>query len=80
MDVNQLGLANTTTLAATARITAKNTPSTIVMTTSAAECRVMLDGQVVVSDSGNLTIQGLKVTSQTLTVRAGSYMEVFKVA
>lgn len=80
MDVNQLGQASTTTLAATARITAKNTASTAVMTTSAAECRVQLDGQIVVSTSGTLTIQGLKVSSQTLTVRAGSYLRIYKVA
>lgn len=75
-----VGQLSGTTWAATARITAKNTASTVVMTTSAAECQVYLTGQVVVSGSGNFTIQGLKVTSQTLTIRSSSWVKAVKVA
>lgn len=80
MDAAQLGQANTTTLAATARITTKSTASTVAMTTAAAECEVRICGQIIVSTSGNLTAQGLSVTSGTLTVRAGSYLKAIKVA
>lgn len=80
INAEQIGQTNTTTWAATARITAFNTASTTVMTTSAAQCHVRIFGQVVVSGAGNLTAQGLKVTSQTLTVDASSWMWAFKVA
>jgi len=80
INAEQFGQLATTTLAATARITAFNTASTIVMTTSAAQCFVKIFGQVVVTGAGNLTAKGLKVTSQTLTINAASRMMAYKVA
>lgn len=75
-----IGQLATTTWAATARITALNTASTILMTTSAAQCHARIFGQIVVTGPGNLTLQGLKVTSQTLTIDASSWMMARKVA
>jgi hypothetical protein len=74
------GQTSGTAWGATTRITAKNTASVIVFTTSAAEGLVIISGQIIVSTSGNLTIQGLKVTSQTLTVRVGSWLTAVKTA
>lgn len=76
----QFGQLATTTWAATARITALATASTIVLTTSAAEGVIRIFGQIVVTNAGNLTTQGLKVTSQTLTINASSFMKARKVA
>jgi hypothetical protein len=80
IDALHVGQLNTTGWAATARITAFNTASTTVMTTSAAQCHVKIFGKVVVAGSGNLTIRGLKVTSGTLTYNGSSMMWAFKVA
>lgn len=74
------GQTNTTTSAATARITALNTGSTIICTTSAAITQNYIWGQIIVTGSGNLTIQGLKVTSGTLTVYGASKMNVRRIA
>ena len=79
-EANQSGQVSTTTMGATARVTAINTVSTTLMTTSGAECWVHISGQIVVSTSGNLVARGLKVTSQTLTYRGSSWMRAFKVA
>jgi hypothetical protein len=35
---------------------------------------------LVVSTTGNFSIQALKITNQTFTVRAGSYVSMVKVA
>jgi hypothetical protein len=80
IEATQTGQLATATPAATARIAAFNTASTVCMTTSAAECQVQICGQVVVSGSGNLTARGLKVTSGTLTYRSSSWMMARKVA
>lgn len=80
INAEQIGQLATTTWGATARITAVNTSSTIVMTTSAAQCYVKIFGKIIVTDSGNLTAKGLKVTSQTLTVDGSSWMMAYKVA
>lgn len=61
-------------------ITALNTATATYMTTSASKCMVMMWGTIVTTGSGNLTIQGLAVTSQTLTIDAGSHLEAFKTA
>lgn len=74
------GQTSTTGIAATARITALNSASTIIGTTASAETANRITGKLVVTASGNLTIQGLKVTSGTLTVRASSWLRVFRVA
>lgn len=75
----QIGQLSTTTWAATALITANNTASTVLMTTASAECSVLIRGQIVVSNTGNLTMRGLKVTSGTLTYRANGWMWAHKV-
>lgn len=80
VDAVHLGQLATTTLAATARITALNTGSTTVGTTAAAELMCRIVGQIVVTTSGNLTCQALKVTSGTFTINASSQMWARRVA
>lgn len=74
------GQLATTTLAATARITALNTGSTIIGTTGSAEVTGRIFGQIIVTTAGNLTCQALKVTSGTLTINASSQMWARRVA
>lgn len=77
---NFFGQLATTTLGATARITAVNTASTTVGTTANVETKHIITGVIVVSDSGNLTISGLKVTSGTLTHRSSSWLKVVRIS
>jgi len=76
----QSGQLSTTTLSATARITALNTSSTIVGTTANAELMIRIFGKIIVTTGGNLTIQGLKVTSGTFTINASSFMWAQRIA
>lgn len=76
----QVGQLANNTWGATAKITALHTASTTLMTTSAAQCNVRIAGHIVVTVAGNLTAEGGVITSQTLTVDAGSSIEAFKVA
>lgn len=77
---NFFGQLATTTLGATARITAVNTGSTTVGTTANVETKHIITGVIVVSDSGNLTISGLKVTSGTLTHRSSSWLKAVRIS
>lgn len=79
-EANQSGQLSTTTLGATARVTAVNTASTTLFTTSAAEGFLHISGKIVVSNGGNLVARGLKVTSQTLTWRGSSWMRVRRIS
>jgi hypothetical protein len=74
------GQTSTTAFGATARITALNTGSTTVGTTANAQITGWIFGQIVVTTSGNLTAQALKVTSGTLTMNASSWMRAYRVA
>lgn len=74
------GQTSGTAFGATALITALSTGSTTVHTTSAAQGMVRIFGKIVVTASGNLTAQGLKVTSQTLNVSASSFMRAYKIS
>jgi hypothetical protein len=80
VDYNHFGQLATTTLGATARVTAINTASTTLGTTASAETLARMTGKIVVSDGGSLVVRGLKVTSGTYTVRASSFLRVTKVA
>jgi hypothetical protein len=80
IEANHSGQTTTTAWGATARITALNTASTTLGTTNNAETQARITGIIVVSNSGNLTIQGLKVTSGNYTVRASSWLKVVQIA
>lgn len=77
---NQAGQLSTTTWGATARITAVNTSSTVLGTTANVETKAILTAKIVVSTSGNITIQGRKVTSGNFIVRGSSWLKVTKIA
>lgn len=62
------------------RITAKNTAGGVVCNVSTAEWMVRITGLVIVTSSGNFSIQALKVTSQTLFIRPGAFVDLFKIA
>jgi hypothetical protein len=79
LEANQMGQLATTTLAATARITAVNTSSTVCGTTASAETKAILTGKIVVSTAGNITIQGRKVTSGNFVIRSSSWLKVTKI-
>lgn len=67
----------------TCRITAKNTAGVTVLTTSAAEGQLYMSGIIVVSTSGNFSIQALRLSgggAQHLYIRPGSRVTVMKVA
>jgi hypothetical protein len=67
----------------TCRVTTKNTAGITGLTTSAAEGKVYLTGIIIVSDAGNLSIKGLRLSgggAQHLYIRAGSFVTVMKVA
>jgi len=78
-EFNMHGNLSATTIS-TSRVTAKNTPGGVVLTTSTAEGIILMSGIIVVSDSGNFSVKGLKVTSQNLYIRAGSHVRIRKVA
>lgn len=71
--------SNTGVAPVTTRITAKYTAGAVMLPT-AAEGQVIMHGMIIVSTAGNFSIQALKVTSQTLTIRAGSHVNIIKVA
>ena len=67
----------------TCRVTAKNTAGITLLTTSAAEGKIYLSGIIIVSTSGNFSIQGLRILgggAQHLYIRPGSYVSVMKIA
>ena len=41
---------------------------------------LLISGIIIVSTTGTLSIQGLKLTNQTLAVRAGSWLSAIKTA
>ena len=70
----------TTTASVMARITAANTPTGALLTTSAQSGGVIIKGTIAIkSTAGNITIQHLKVTSGTSTVFAGSSLKVTRI-
>ena len=80
MEWVQVAQASGTTWVATSRVTALGTAGTTCWTTAAAEASARLIGEIVVTASGTLNIQGLKVTSGTLTVRACSLVLIDQTA
>lgn len=75
-----IGQLATTTWGATARITALNTGSTTIATTANVNQLASIFGKIVVSTAGNLTIQGLKVTSGNLIIYAESFIKATRIA
>ena len=64
-----------------ARLAALNTASSAFLTTSAQSGQVLIKGLVfTTTNAGNLTIQHLKFTSGTSTVKVGSFLKVVRIA
>jgi len=73
-------LGNQSGVTLVTRITAKNTAGGVVCNVSAVDWMVRITGLVIVTTSGNFSIQALKVTSQTLFIRPGSFVILNKIA
>lgn len=71
--------SSTTTADKSQRISALNTPTGTYMTGSGQSGRMLIKGTLFTGDAGNLTIQHLKVTSGTSTVRIGSTLKAIKI-
>lgn len=72
--------SSTTVLEKSERITALNTATSAYMTTSAQTGQILIKGIIVTTtNSGNLTIETLKVTSGTSTVFINSFLKVIRI-
>jgi hypothetical protein len=73
--------SKTTAASMTERIAALNTATGAFLTTSAQAGGIIIKGVITVgANAGNLTIQHLKVTSGTSTVRAKSWLKAIKIS
>lgn len=74
---SQLAGSSTSTAAKSERVAALNTASGAYLTTSGQSGQILITGIITVgANAGNLTIQHLKVTSGTSTVRINSFLKV----
>jgi hypothetical protein len=76
----QLIGSSTSTATKSEIITALNTASGVYLATSAQSGQILIKGLIVTTaNAGNLTIQHLKVTSGTSTVKIGSFLKAVRI-